>query len=95
MRVPGRRRLRALWRERGQSGLAESENLFGSTWPQSEDVLSILVPPERLLHHVSAADDLRREEILAGLERIYGPEPPTRWRSSPATGGSIRSPRGT
>jgi hypothetical protein len=35
---------------------------------------SILVPPERLLHHVSAADGLRREEILAGLERIYGPE---------------------
>ena len=62
------------WREQGQSGLAESENLFGSTWPQSEDVLSILVPPERLLHHVSAADDLRREEILAGLERIYGPD---------------------
>ena len=37
-------------------------------------MLSILVPPERLLHHVSAADDLRREEILAGLERIYGRE---------------------
>jgi putrescine oxidase len=61
------------WRERGQNGLAESENLFGSTWPQGEGVLSILVPPERLLHHVSASDAVRREELLAALERIYGP----------------------
>jgi len=61
------------WRERGQSGLAESENLFGSTWPQGEGVLSILVPPERLLHHVSASDPVRREELLSALEHIYGP----------------------
>jgi monoamine oxidase len=64
----------SFWRERGQNGLAESENLFGSTWPQGEGLLSILVPPERLLHHISAADDVRREELLAALERIYGPE---------------------
>ena len=60
------------WRELGQSGLCESENLFGSTWPQSESVLSILVPPERLLHHLSAVDELRRAEVLGSLARIYG-----------------------
>ena len=59
------------WRELGQSGLCESENLFGSTWPQSEAVLSILVPPERLLHHLSAVDELRRAEVLESLARIY------------------------
>ncbi len=62
------------WRERGQNGLAESENLVGSTWPQGEGLLSVLVPPERLLHHVSAADAVRREELLAALERLFGPE---------------------
>jgi monoamine oxidase len=64
----------SFWRERGQNGLAESENLFGSTWPQGEGLLSILVPPERLLHHVSAAGPVRRAELLAELERLYGPE---------------------
>jgi putrescine oxidase len=64
----------SFWRERGQNGLAESENLFGSTWPQGDGLLSILVPPERLLHHVSAADAVRREELLAALERIFGPQ---------------------
>jgi monoamine oxidase len=62
------------WRERRQNGLAESENLVGSTWPQGEGLLSVLVPPERLLHHVSAADAVRREELLAALERLFGPE---------------------
>jgi monoamine oxidase len=64
----------SFWRERGQSGLAEGENRLGSTWPQGEGVLSILVPPERLLHHVSAADAVRRAELLADLERLYGTE---------------------
>jgi len=64
----------SFWRARGQNGLAESENLFGSTWPQGEGLLSVLVPPERLLHHVSAAGPVRRAELLAGLERIFGPD---------------------
>jgi monoamine oxidase len=59
------------WRELGQNGLCESENLFGSTWPQDEGVLSVLVPPERLLHHLSMANELRRAEVLAALARIY------------------------
>ena len=61
----------SFWRELGQNGLCESENLFGSTWPQGEGVLSILVPPERLLYHLSTADDVRRAEVLAALARIY------------------------
>jgi monoamine oxidase len=61
----------SFWRDLGQNGLCESENLFGSTWPQGEGVLSILVPPERLLHHLSAADDLRRAEMLDALARVY------------------------
>src|SRR5205814_6864572 len=61
----------SFWRDLGQNGLCESENLFGSTWPQGEGVLSILVPPERLLHHLSAADDVRRAEVLEALARIY------------------------
>jgi monoamine oxidase len=59
------------WRELGQNGLCESENLFGSTWPQDEGVLSVLVPPERLLHHLSMANELRRDEVLAALARVY------------------------
>lgn len=61
----------SFWRELGQNGLCESENLFGSTWPQGEGVLSILIPPERLLHHLSTADEIRRAEVLAALGRIY------------------------
>jgi monoamine oxidase len=34
-------------------------------------VLSILVPPERLLYHLSAADEVRRAEVLEALARIY------------------------
>jgi monoamine oxidase len=61
----------SFWRELGQNGLCESENLFGSTWPQGEGVLSLLVPPERLLYHLSAGDEQRRAEVLAALARIY------------------------
>ena len=56
----------SFWQELGRNGLCESENLFGSTWPQGEGVLSILVPPERLLHHLSTADEVRRAEVLDG-----------------------------
>jgi monoamine oxidase len=61
----------SFWRELGQNGLCESENLFGSTWPQGEGLLSILVPPERLLHHLSTADEVRQAEVLDALARIY------------------------
>jgi monoamine oxidase len=61
------------WRRRGQNGLVESENVFGSVWPQGDGVLSLLVPPERLLHHLAADDDVRRAEVLDGLTRVFGP----------------------
>ncbi len=62
----------SFWQALGRNGLCESENLFGSTWPQGEGVLSILVPPERLLHHLSTADEVRRAEVVEALVRIYG-----------------------
>ncbi len=60
------------WRARGQNGLAEGEGLLGSVWPQAEGVLSALVPPERLAHHLAAPLAVRREQLLAGLVRLFG-----------------------
>jgi putrescine oxidase len=62
------------WRSRGQNGVAESEGVLGSTWPQAEGVLSILVPPERLAHHLAAPPEVRREQLMAALVRLYGGE---------------------
>lgn len=62
----------SFWRGRGQNGLVESENVFGSVWPQGDGVLSLLVPPERLLHHLAADDGVRRAEVLDGLTRVFG-----------------------
>jgi monoamine oxidase len=62
----------AFWRDRGQNGLAEGEGLIGSVWPQADGVLSLLVPPERLAHHLAAPADVRREQLVAGLIRLFG-----------------------
>ncbi|HEY2319280.1 MAG TPA: NAD(P)/FAD-dependent oxidoreductase [Solirubrobacteraceae bacterium] len=62
----------SFWQRRGQNGLAEAEWLFGSTWPQREGVLSLLVPPERLSAFLAAPPEARRGVILAGLEALYG-----------------------
>lgn len=61
-----------VWRDCGASGLAESEQLFGSTWPQSTVGLSLLVPPERLAAFAAAPPMSRRETILGGLRALYG-----------------------
>jgi monoamine oxidase len=61
------------WRQVGANGLAECEGPFGSTWPQSHGILSILVPPERLSAYLAAPPDVRRATVLAELERLYGP----------------------
>jgi monoamine oxidase len=61
------------WRVNGQNGLAESEWLFGSTWPQGDGVLSLLVPPERLAMFLSLAPAARRDEVLRRLAQLYGP----------------------
>ena len=62
----------AFWRPAGRNGLAEAEWLFGSTWPQGDGVLSLLVGPERLSAFLAAPPDARRGVILAGLEALYG-----------------------
>jgi monoamine oxidase len=60
------------WRATGQNGLAETEWLFGSTWPQAAGVLSLLVPPERLSAYLAAPAAARTETVLDGLARLYG-----------------------
>jgi monoamine oxidase len=86
------------WQRGGQNGLAETEWLFGSTWPQAGAVLSILVPPERFSAFVAAPGAARRQTLLDGLESLYG-EPAQRpaaiferaWGSDPFTLGYISS----
>jgi monoamine oxidase len=62
----------SFWQRNGQNGLAETEWLFGSTWPQGAGVMSLLVPPERLSAFLAAPPDARRGVILDGLEALYG-----------------------
>jgi monoamine oxidase len=60
------------WQAAGQNGLAEAEWLFGSTWPQRDGVMSLLVPPERLAAWLAAPVAARRETVLSGLASLYG-----------------------
>ncbi len=60
------------WQATGQNGLSETEWLFGSTWPQSSGVLSLLVPPERLGPFLAAPPAARRGAVLDGLVALYG-----------------------
>ncbi|WP_432752062.1 flavin monoamine oxidase family protein [Streptomyces sp. JL2001] len=62
------------WRARGLSGLSESEGVLGSTWPQSEGILSALVPPERYGVLLGMPPALRTVELLAEMARLYGEE---------------------
>lgn len=62
----------SFWQTAGQNGLAECEWLFGSTWPQSDGVLSMLVPPERLSAFTAAPDAVRSSTVLDGLVKLYG-----------------------
>jgi monoamine oxidase len=63
---------RPFWQQRGQNGLAEAEWLFGSTWPQTGPVLSVLVPPERLAAFLAAPPEVRSATVLDGLAELYG-----------------------
>lgn len=65
---------RPFWRDRGQNGLAESEGVLGSTWPQQDGVLSALVPPERYAAFVATDPDTRTREALAQLAALFGDE---------------------
>jgi monoamine oxidase len=60
------------WQGSGQNGLAETEWLFGSTWPQRGAVLSLLVAPERLAAFLATPPGARRSAVLDGLARLYG-----------------------
>lgn len=60
------------WRERGQSALSESEGVLGSTWPQSEGVLSALVPPERYAAFAATDPVTRTREALEQMARLFG-----------------------
>jgi monoamine oxidase len=62
----------SFWQESGQNGLAECEWLFGSTWPQSDGILSILVPPERLSAFLATPDAVRSSTVVDGLVALYG-----------------------
>ncbi|MGO9884484.1 MAG: flavin monoamine oxidase family protein [Solirubrobacteraceae bacterium] len=86
------------WQRTGQNGLAETEWLFGSTWPQSGAVLSMLVPPERFSAFVAAPPQARRQTLLDGLESLYGEQAQSpvavferMWGSDPRTLGYIAS----
>jgi monoamine oxidase len=88
----------SFWQRNGQNGLAESEWLFGSTWPQGPGVLSLLVPPERFSAFLAAPPESRRATVLEGLRALYG-EPAAApvatlerlWGSDPFTRGYIAS----
>jgi len=63
----------SVWSDIGANGLCEGEHLLGSTWPQREGVLSILVPPERLGYLLAVPEEDRDEVVRDELERLYGP----------------------
>ena len=62
----------SFWQEADQNGLAECEWLFGSTWPQSAGVLSMLVPPERLSAFLATPGAVRSSTVIDGLVALYG-----------------------
>lgn len=64
---------RSVWHDAGANGLSEGEHLLASTWPQSEGVLSALVPPERLGLLLATPAPRREQLVHDELERMYGP----------------------
>ena len=87
---------RPFWRDAGQNGLTESEGILGSSWPQSEGILSCLVPPERIAAYLSTDPRFRAEEALAELAAWFGPEALTPvatferlWGTNPWTQGYV------
>jgi monoamine oxidase len=62
----------SFWLGAGQNGLAETEWLFGSTWPQRAGVLSMLVPPERLSAFLATPEAVRSSAVVDHLVALYG-----------------------
>ncbi len=89
----------SFWQSSGQNGLAETEWLFGSTWPQGANgVMSLLVPPERFAAFLAAPAPTRRQTVLDGLAALYGERArrpvamlERAWGSDPFTLGYISS----
>ena len=63
---------RPFWRDTGQNALSESEGVLGSTWPQSDGVLSALVPPERYAAFAASDAATREREALVQIAGMYG-----------------------
>jgi monoamine oxidase len=85
---------RPFWRDLGRSGLSECEGVLGSTWPQSEGVLSALIPPERLAVLLGIPPAQRIPELLAEVTRMFGAAEPIAaylrfWGTDPWTQGYV------
>jgi monoamine oxidase len=65
---------RPFWQDAGASGVASSEGLFGSIWAQQDGILSLMITPEKLAHHLAAPPELHRVEVCQALERMWGPQ---------------------
>jgi monoamine oxidase len=62
-----------VWSDGGANGLAYGEGLVGSSWPQGDGVLSVLVAPERLGLLLAAPDDAAAgADVAAELEAAFG-----------------------
>jgi len=62
-----------VWAAAGANGLAYGEGLVGSSWPQGDGVLSVLVAPERLGLLLAAPDDeAAGADVVAELEAAFG-----------------------
>jgi monoamine oxidase len=62
----------SFWLGTGQNGLAECEWLFGSTWPQGDGILSMLVAPERLSAFLATPEAVRSSTVVDRLVALYG-----------------------
>ncbi|MGY5125030.1 FAD-dependent oxidoreductase [Streptomyces nigrescens] len=65
---------RPFWRSLDLNGLSECEGVLGSTWPQSEGILSALIPPERYGVLLGMPAAVRDHELLSDVARLYGAE---------------------
>ena len=87
----------SVWSEAGADGTSYGEGLLGSTWPQGDGVLSMLVGPERLGLLLGAPDTAAVfEDVARELRTLFGPAagaPETmhvrRWGTDPWTLGYI------
>ncbi|WP_433364141.1 flavin monoamine oxidase family protein [Actinoplanes sp. CA-142083] len=85
---------RPFWRDLGRNGLSECEGVLGSTWPQSEGVLSGLIPPERYAVLLGTPPAQRIPSLLAEITRMYGEADPIAaylrfWGTDPWTQGYV------